>query len=338
MSQVFDQKKKLNPSKQEMLTYPVDGIIDNTTTDFDLYLDVAKANAGPDHLTLYAKAPYKWSRDELTRLLSDGHGIFYYFTADRDKVEAYKAVHHAVRIDTTSPPAERIANLTDAAAELTKILYKYPLTGSSYALVEGIAKAMVDCVEEDKSCVAALGLLASHDQYTYYHSARVSAYALAIAMHLSQKDAAQLQAMAIGALLHDVGKSRVDLAVLNKRGALTKEEWDMMRRHPVFGDEVVSQSLLSAVPREIILHHHERFDGSGYPHQLTENELLEEVKIAAFADIFDALTTNRPYQASRTRFEALDFIRHKLLKTVHRDSFLAMVELLGDGLGGPGKK
>ena len=63
-------------------------------------------------------------------------------------------------------------------------------------------------------------------------------------------------------------------------------------------------SVLSHVPREIILHHHERLDGGGYPHRLGGNELLEEVKIAAFADVFDALTSNRPYQMSRTRFEA----------------------------------
>jgi putative two-component system response regulator len=106
----------------------------------------------------------------------------------------------------------------------------------------------------------------------------------------------------------------------------------MMKQHPVYGDDVVKGSLLAVTPREIILHHHERFDGTGYPHNLAERELLEEVKIAAFADVFDALTTNRPYQVSRTRFEALDFIRHKLLKNIHRDSFQAMVELLGNDL------
>jgi HD-GYP domain-containing protein (c-di-GMP phosphodiesterase class II) len=314
-----------------MLTYPVDALIDNSATDFDLYLEVGSA------LTLYAKAPYKWTKDELQRLLNDGHRVLYYFTADRTKVEAYRRVHQTVRIDTTSAPRERIANLTQAASELTKILYEYPLTAASAGMVGSVAKAMVDCVEEDRSCITALGLLANHDEYTYYHSARVAAYSLAIAMHLSQRDPTMLREMAVGALLHDVGKSKVDLSILNKRGALTKEEWQQMRQHPVFGDEVVSGSLLSLMPREIILHHHERFDGTGYPHNLSERELLEEVKIAAFADVFDALTTNRPYQVSRSRYEALDFIRHKLLKVVHRDSFQAMVELLGGEADAPKK-
>jgi HD-GYP domain-containing protein (c-di-GMP phosphodiesterase class II) len=202
------------------------------------------------------------------------------------------------------------------------------LTAASLGKLDEIAKSMVSCVEEDPTCVSALGKLANHDYYTYYHSARVSAYALAIAMHLSLKDPAHLTELATGALLHDVGKSKIDLSVLNKSGAFTPQEWELMKQHPVFGEAIVSDSLLAVMPRSVILHHHERFDGTGYPHHLTERELLEEVKIVAFADVFDALTTNRPYQVSRTHFEALDFIHHKLLKNMHKDSYHAMVELL----------
>lgn len=305
-----------------MLTFPVDQILDNSTTDFDLYFEAG------GKLSLYAKAPYRWVKDELQRLLADGHKQLFHFTADRGLVEAYRQMHHSVRIDTTSPPPLRIVNLTDAAAELTKILYNHPLTAASLGKMEEIAKSMAACVEEDPRCVAALGKLANHDYYTYYHSARVSAYSLAIAMHLSLKDQARLTEMATGALLHDVGKSKIELPLLNKSGAFTPQEWELMKQHPVFGEAIVSDSLLAVMPRSIILHHHERFDGTGYPHNLTERELLEEVKIASFADVFDALTTNRPYQVSRTHFEALDFIHHKLLKNMHKDSYHAMVELL----------
>ncbi len=280
-------------------------------------------------MTLYAKAPYRWALDELGRLLNDGHRSFHHSIVDRGKVEAYKRLCAGLKADLTLPPEQRIVSLTDAASELTRILFKYPLTAASLAQVESVAKNMVRCIEEDPSCVAALGNLSNHDQYTYYHSARVAAYSLALAIKMSLTDAAHLAMMATGALLHDVGKSKIDLALLHKAGALTKEEWDKIKQHPVFGDEVVAGSVLAVMPRSIILHHHERFDGSGYPHQLTERELLEEVKIVAFADVFDALTTNRPYQVSRTHFEALDLIRHKLLKNLHKDAFNAMIELLG---------
>lgn len=308
-----------------MLCYPVDAIVDHSRTDFDLYIDFG------DQMILYAKSPYVWTRDELHRLLASGHKYFYYFTLDEDKVEAYRKLHQSISIDRTSPPRQRLIKLTDAAAELTRVLYKHALTDTVLTTAQQIATAMVDCIAEDRSCVTALGKLAKHDDYTYYHSARVAAYAIAIALQLSQRERQALQDMATGCLLHDVGKSRIDLEVLRKPGALTKDQWEQMRKHPEYGDEIVAQSLLSIVPRSIILHHHERFDGTGYPHQLTERELLEETKIAAFADIFDALTTNRPYQVSRTPFEALDLIRNKLASQIHQDSFQAMVTLLRQG-------
>lgn len=305
-----------------MEDYSIEALIDNSTTDFDLYLRVGGS------LALYAKAPYKWLKDEVERLLQDGHRLLHYSTADKAKVEAYKLVHALTAIDEGAPPAVRVVQITDVAAELTRILYNHPLTDGALAQVGGIANALVRCVEEDRTCIAALGKLANHDEYTYYHSARVAAYALAIALELSQHNAQGLTELATGALLHDVGKSKIDLAVLNKRGAFTQPEWDLMKQHPVFGGDLVTPSLLAHVPREIIVHHHERFDGTGYPHNLAERELLSEVKIVAFADVFDALTTNRPYQVSRSRFEALDFIKHKLLKTMHKDSYEALVAIL----------
>lgn len=307
-----------------MATLAVDSVLDNSKTDFDLYVEIG------GRLAMYAKAPYTWLREETERLLRDGHRTLFYFTKDQARVEAFKAVSAIIPVDMSLPPPQRLLSLTDAAAELTRILYNHPLTEATYGKVRDIAKSMVETVEEDKSCISALGQLANHDYYTYYHSARVAAYSLAIAMQLTQQEPSQLTELATGALLHDVGKSKVSLEVLNKKGALTPAEWVTMKLHPVFGDQIVSDSLLSVTPRQIILHHHERFDGSGYPHSLTENELLDEVKIVAFADVFDALTANRPYQMSRTPFEALDFIRHKLLKTMHKESYSALVALLGE--------
>lgn len=320
---VTNSQRNLPPRKENMERMAVESILDNSLTDFDLYLDVG------DALTLYAKAPYKWEKAELSRLLAGGHSAFYYSISDRDKVEAFRALQAIPEIDLSLPPMSRVLNLTDVAAEMTRVLYEHPITASAIHKGEEVAQAMVDCIREDIHCIAAIGGLANHDFYTYYHSARVAAYATAIALQLSARDEDTLRNLAVGCLFHDVGKSKIELAVLNKRGAFTESEWDLMKRHPVLGDELISGSLLSAVPRGIVLHHHERFDGSGYPHGLTQHEMLEEVKIAAFADVFDALTTNRPYQVKRTRYEALDMIRDKMLTNLHKDSFVAMIEILG---------
>ncbi len=321
---INNSHKPLSPQdSKEKLSYPVDQIIDNSNTDFDLYLKM------DSEWTLYAGSGYHWTLAELNRLLQSGHRMLYYNITDKAQVESYKLIYQTVHVEESAPPHERLVNLTDTAAALTKILYQHAVTPAAIHKIEQIAKAMVSCIEEDLACVSALGKLANHDDYTYYHSARVCAYALAIASQLTQTDRLALTDMAVGALLHDIGKAKIELTILHKKGALTPNEWITMRQHPEFGGDLISSTRLSLVPKEIILHHHEKPDGSGYPHSLTARELLEEVKIVNFADIFDALTTNRPYQVSRTHYEALDFIRHKLSGHVHKESFEAIVAILG---------
>jgi len=301
----------------------IESLLDNSTSDFDIYIEI---DGKP---VLYAAAPYKWTRDELTRLLAAGHRQFLYSSADQTKVEVYRQLSLIPKVDMAEPPIRRIAMLTDAAAELTRILYGYPLTESSLAKGSEIAKDLVATIKEDRACVRALGKLATHDLYTYYHSARVAAYALAIALNMSAQDEEHLEAIAIGCLFHDIGKSKINLDVLNKHGPLTSDEWGLMRQHPVFGHDAVRKTQLAQIPQEIILHHHERLDGGGYPHNLSAIDLLPEVRIATFADIFDALTTNRPYQVSRSRFEALDLIRNKMFSYIDKDVYKAMVDILG---------
>lgn len=305
-----------------MLPFLVTGIVTGSTTDFDLFIETGA------QMTLYARAPYHWGRDEAQRLIDAGQSALYYVTRDRDLVEAYQLSHAYLDLNTGLPARERLLKVTDAVAELTKVLYRYQLSPSIMARAQYLACALVACLKDDLTSIAALGKLAHHDAYTYFHGARVSAHSVAIALKLGESSNERLMDLALGGILHDVGKCRIKLEILNKPGALTPDEWGMIKEHPLLGEKMVEKSDLRVVPRQIILGHHERFDGSGYPHHLLERDLIEEVKIAAFADTFDALTTNRPYQESRSPFEALDLIKHKLLKNMHSDSYHAMVEIL----------
>ena len=311
-----------NREKTQFTQLSIETLLDNSTSDFDLYIEI------DGKLVLYAGAPYRWNRDELTRLLGAGHRQLFYSNADQAKVEVYSQLSKIPKIDMSLPPFRRVMMITDAAAELTRVLYDYPLTEASLAKGNDIARDLVLTIKEDKASVKALGKLATHDLYTYYHSARVAAYALAIALKMSMHDEEHLQAIAIGCLFHDIGKSKINLTILNKHGPLTNDEWTIMRQHPVFGHSAAKKTQLTTIPLEIIVHHHERLDGAGYPHNLSAIDLLPEVRIANFADIFDALTTNRPYQISRTRFEALDLIRNKMLNHLDVDVYKAMVDIL----------
>lgn len=293
-----------------------------TTTDFDLFTSIEHK------YYLYAPAPYSWTAGEIQRLEENGFNCLYYSITDAAKAEAYELIRRIKPLEQHVPPAEQVTNILAIASTLTKILYEYPLTETSLALIQNIGKSLVTTIVEDPHCISALGKLEKHDEYTYFHSARVSAYATALAVHQSLHDQDALLDIAVGCLLHDLGKRQIKLEVLNKPTKLDSKEWHLIHCHPEWGLQLVTNTRLSVVAKSIILSHHERLDGKGYPHNLGRNEILFEVRLAAFADVFDALTTNRPYQASQSRFAALNIIQAKLLPALDKEIFRSMVELL----------
>lgn len=303
--------------------FPLEKILDNSTTDFDLFLTVS------NHVVLYGSEPYKWQRRELENLLKHGYKFFLIKQEDEAKAKMYMQLAQLPLIDKNLKPAERIQSIEQVGAAFTKCLYEGDITPACIEKAKTIADSLVACVAEDTGCIKMLSGLGDHDYYTYYHSVRVATYTVAIAIQLGQNDPDLLREIALGGIFHDIGKKSVPLDVLNKTGPLTNEEWNKMRSHPEQGLTVVTESILSHVPREIILHHHEKLDGSGYPHGLNKDSLLYEVQIATLADIFDALTSSRAYQQKRTRFEALDFIKHNLLKgKISTDTYKALISCL----------
>jgi len=307
----------------EFIDFPVDGITDNSTTDFELFLKVS------DHCVLYGGSGYKWYRRELTDLLRHGIDQFLIRPEDCGRAEMYRQLAQLPLLEKNLAPKERIVRIEQIGAEFTRCLYNGEITDACVAKANDLAESMVDCIAEDPSCIQELTGLADHDYYTYVHSIRVGAYTAAVAIEMGLTDHRRLQEIALGGIMHDIGKKEVPIEVINKVGALTDIEWDQMRSHPSEGAKLLDHSLLSMVPKEIILHHHEKLDGSGYPDGLQESGLLVEVQIATLADVFDALTSSRSYQQKRSRFEALDFMRHKMVgDKLAKEPFRALVACL----------
>lgn len=169
-------------------------------------------------------------------------------------------------------------------------------------------KALIDSLEEAESILFALAQAVEHrDRYTGLHCERLAAYgmALARAIGLPKPD---LQALFRGGYLHDIGKISVPDNILFKRGLLTDEEWLIMRQHTVRGEEICKgmKSLVPVLP--IIRSHHERWDGTGYPDGLRGEEIPLLARIIQVADIYDALTTARPYKPAFTHDQAISIM------------------------------
>lgn len=146
------------------------------------------------------------------------------------------------------------------------------------------------------------------DQATQGHSQRVTAYTLLIARALEVPES-EHEALRLGALLHDIGKIGVSDAILRKPTTLTPGEWAEMRQHPEWGAALVDKIDFLRGARDIILAHHENFDGSGYPYGLRGDAIPLGARIFAVADVFDAVTTFRPYREPMTPHAAAALIR-----------------------------
>lgn len=145
------------------------------------------------------------------------------------------------------------------------------------------------------------------DQYTYQHSARVQEYSIRMAKEL-QLSKEKLENLYFASLFHDVGKINVPEEILKKPGKLTNEEFEILKKHPADGCKMVKSTYYSNIG-EIILQHHERLDGSGYPNALKGNEILLEAQIISVADTFDAMTSDRVYRKGTAPIVAIEEIK-----------------------------
>ena len=146
------------------------------------------------------------------------------------------------------------------------------------------------------------------DHDTWDHSMRVAAYATALAEHMGLPQA-ELEKIALAGYLHDIGKIGVPDRILLKKTKLLPEEWETIKRHPELGYDIIHQIEFLNTAADIILLHHERYDGSGYPLGLEGEEIPLLARIFAVADALDAMTSERPYRAARSMQEAFDEVR-----------------------------
>lgn len=163
--------------------------------------------------------------------------------------------------------------------------------------VDELVSDITESVLRHPSALLSLVRLKKADEYTYMHSVAVCALMVALARQLDLDDDLVQQAGVAG-LMHDVGKMMVDDSILNKPGRLTDEEFSKVRLHPVYGAKLLLESDpdINAQVYDVCLHHHEKYDGSGYPKKLKGEQISLFARMAAICDVYDAITSDRPYK------------------------------------------
>lgn len=160
-----------------------------------------------------------------------------------------------------------------------------------------LVKDILASIDRSHNAITSLVRLKGKDEYTYMHSVAVCVLMIALARELGLSDEQTLQAGVAG-LYHDIGKMAIPDEILNKPAALSEDEFTVMRKHSEFGHAILSRSKqIDEVCLDVCLHHHEKIDGTGYPHKMNGSEISIFAKMAAVCDVYDALTSHRPYRA-----------------------------------------
>jgi HD-GYP domain-containing protein (c-di-GMP phosphodiesterase class II) len=182
-----------------------------------------------------------------------------------------------------------------------------------------------------QSLLGLANALEAKDVYTRGHSERVgiASRRLAIALGLAPSE---VEIIARAGLLHDIGKIGIPEGVLRKSGPLSPEEWEVMRRHPVIGAQIVAPFEFFTTGALVIRHHHERVDGSGYPDRLSGAAIPLGARIVAVADVYDALTSDRPYRPAMSAAAARAHLQAQAGQELDEEIVAAFLGLVHNGI------
>ncbi len=269
----------------------------------------------------------------------------------------------AAKVETTLVEADKSVKMPSRveahleAARAIKICSKSRQAVTSMFREARMGKALnaddaLPIVEEISSSVmrnpgALLGLarLKNKDDYTYMHSVAVCALMVSLARQLGMNEE-QIRQAGLAGLLHDVGKMMIPLKILNKPGKLTDDEFETIKSHPAEGHKMLLEgSGINDVALDVCLHHHEKVDGSGYPERLADTQISLFAKMGAVCDVYDAITSDRPYKSGWEPAEALrkmaewsnghfdSVIFHAFVKSIGIYPMGSLVRLESDRLG-----
>lgn len=234
--------------------------------------------------------------------------------------------------DHRMPPEQRSQVIYHHSREVMKGLLENP-TIENIQASKAVIGDISECILADDQTAKNMLRITSHDFYTYTHSVNVGVTSLVLAKELFKNtDAHNLRELGVGFFLHDLGKVKVKAGVINKAGPLSKEEMKHMRIHPYQGRKLLDLAGgMSEECRCILMQHHERVDGTGYPQRLKGDEIHLYARICCIADVFDALTAERSYKKAMTTFEALTLMKNQMSDHFDRAMFNTFVRMYSRG-------
>lgn len=282
--------------------------------DCDFYIQRV-SDATP---VLYCRRGQRIAASDLEQLA--GRGISTLYISGCDAAEYRHAVNERVRQDGGLPPQERYRLLREVNEAAFDAAFRSAEPDRAIDFANDFGDMLTGIACDPDLLASDLFALMQHDDGTYSHCVNVCTYCVLLAEKLGIRDSRKLGDIAVGGLLHDIGKRKIAASVLNKRGQLDDDERRKIREHPVIGfKELFLRPDLSWGQLMMIYQHHERLDGQGYPVGIEGREIHGSARICAVADVFHALTSMRPYRKPLPLDEALQYLQHQAGTAVDKE-------------------
>jgi putative nucleotidyltransferase with HDIG domain len=304
--------------------FALDTIILDEPLEFDLYID----NAGT--LVKYVKSGSVLQGTKKEKLLQNYVDHFYITSLDSKAFDNYLTSHLGTVLNSPSlDKTQKSKILYSSSIHVMHELFDSDVSESKIMAAKELMCETVKRIVSNEVTAASILQLSSHDYKTYSHSVNVAMYAIGMAHEYGIKGD-DLERIASGAILHDVGKCRVDSCVINKPAKLSLEEFEAIKDHPEYGYEtLIENGETDPIILDIVRNHHEKLDGSGYARGLKEGKISFATQIVTIADIFDALTSNRPYKSAANFFVALKTMKVQMKNQLNPDLVDSLIRMMG---------
>lgn len=256
-------------------------------------------------------------------------GISTLYITRGDEADYRRSVNDLVCRGGGLPPTERYHLLREVNKAVFDAAIRSPKPDRVVEFASEFGAMLAGIVCDPDLLASDLFSLMQHDDGTYSHCVNVCTYCVLLAEKLGICESTQLGNIAVGGLLHDIGKRKIDLTVLNKRGRLDDNERRQIREHPTIGfKELVLRSDLSWGELMMVYQHHERIDGQGYPVGIEGRGIHENAKLCAVADVFHALTSMRPYRDPLPLDEALSYLKQQAGTSVDKEMVICWISTM----------
>lgn len=310
------------------LPISTDSLRVDSTPSFDLYLRPSAEQA----FVLYCERNTPFSQQARQRLTLNRRSELYISDSQRGDYNRYLANHlEEIFKDNKLTTREKSVILYDSAQAVVEDVLKDPLDRDHIQRGKQVVRHTVEFMRSAEFKFEHMLRAISADYYLYTHSVNVVAYSIALAARWGITDPATLREIANGALLHDVGKAHLPEDLLTKEEPLSPEEWKRIKDTTKEGYSMMAElGSVGEIALDIILHHHERMNGSGYPDKLKGDDISPYVRIVMIADVFDALTTDRHHQKGKTTFEALALMGKEMRGELDEQLFRTFVQMMGN--------